>query len=69
MYEVLSEDRDGVSAFVAAIAARGFTVESIAAPPELCAAFNTRVWSQQHAERYRLFAFRRPACRHPSILA
>ena len=68
MYEVLSEDRDGVSAFMTAIAARGFIVESVAAPAALCTAFQTRTWSQQHAERYRIYAIRRPACRHPSIL-
>ncbi len=66
-YEVLSEDRDGVSAFLAAIRELGFEVEMISAPSKYYRAFNTRVWSQQDAEKYRLFAFRRPKCRHARI--
>jgi lactam utilization protein B len=68
-YEVLSEDRDGVGAFVEAIKALGFTVEVVSAPDKYYRAFNTRTWSQQQAERYRLFAFRRAACRHASLLS
>ncbi len=46
-YEVLSEDRDGVSAFLVAIQNLGFVVENIAAPEKYYKNFNTRNWSYQ----------------------
>ena len=46
-YEVLSEDRDGVSSFLEIIQSLGFTVECISAPLAYYKNFNTRAWSHQ----------------------
>ena len=46
-YEVLSEDRDGVGAFVESIQRLGFIVEVMDAPEKFYRNFNTRSWSKQ----------------------
>eukprot|EP01012_Entosiphon_sulcatum_P010591 TRINITY_DN16229_c0_g1_i1.p1 TRINITY_DN16229_c0_g1~~TRINITY_DN16229_c0_g1_i1.p1 ORF type:complete len:356 (-),score=62.49 TRINITY_DN16229_c0_g1_i1:390-1457(-) len=58
-YEVLSDDRDGVSAFVEEITARGFTAERVPVGEELASNFNTRDWAHQKDETYSLWVFRR----------
>ena len=46
-YEVLSEDRDGVGAFVESIQRLAFVVEVMDAPEKFYRNFNTRSWSKQ----------------------
>eukprot|EP00054_Salpingoeca_dolichothecata_P018636 m.114719 g.114719 ORF g.114719 m.114719 type:complete len:349 (+) comp22947_c0_seq4:3-1049(+) len=66
-YEVLSEDRDGVSLFVEGMRKAGYRVESASVPDRFMKNFNTREWSCQDKERYRLFTFAPPKCIHPII--
>ena len=46
-YEVLSEDRDGVGAFVESIQRLGFIVDVMDSPEKVYCNFNTRSWSKQ----------------------
>mmetsp|Transcript_37511 Transcript_37511/g.43787 ORF Transcript_37511/g.43787 Transcript_37511/m.43787 type:complete len:398 (-) Transcript_37511:30-1223(-) len=58
-YEVLSDDRDGVSVFIAAMESRGFCTVKHPAPSYLTGNFGTRKWSKQNEESYSLYTWRR----------
>jgi SAM-dependent methyltransferase len=60
-YEVLSDDRDGVSVFVAEMERLGFTTVRCPVHQDFCQNFGTRTWSKQHEERYSFFTWRRAA--------
>eukprot|EP01137_Pigoraptor_chileana_P018031 Opistho-2@76921 len=60
-YEVLSDDRDGVSEFVRQIGDAGFTVDSKPIPPKYMGNYNTRDWTYQDKETYKLFMFTKPS--------
>ena len=59
-YEVLSEDRDGVGAFVESIQRLGFRVEVMDAPEKFYRNFNTRSWSKQVQTFTRISSSRQP---------
>ncbi|KJE95421.1 hypothetical protein CAOG_05876 [Capsaspora owczarzaki ATCC 30864] len=63
-YEVLSEDRDGVSEFVDRIQKRGFIVKSVPVPARFMGNYATRQWTYQDTETYRFFSFHRPGSKH-----
>ena len=64
-YETLSNDRDGVDAFVDEMARRGFAVARCAADRGYLGNYNTRDWSFQNVESYTFYTFSRPASTHP----
>jgi hypothetical protein len=61
-YEVLSNDRDGVTVFRAEIEKRGFTTARHDASANLVGNFGTRKWSKQDQETYSLYTWRRAEC-------
>lgn len=58
-YEVLSNDRDGVTVFVKEIEKLGFTTERLDVPKEFVGNYGTRKWSKQDQESYSLYIWRR----------
>eukprot|EP00128_Syssomonas_multiformis_P017414 Colp12_sorted_trinity150504_noHs@19596 len=66
-YEVLSEDRDGVSVFCERARERGFRVEINPVSESYMGQYNTRKWTFQNTEKYRFYSFHRPASQHPTM--
>jgi hypothetical protein len=58
-YEVLSNDRDGVSTFIQRIESLGFVTQRTDMGGEFVGNFGTRKWSKQENETYSLFCWRR----------
>lgn len=61
-YEVLSDDRDGVSVFIDEMDKRGFETVKRAAPAMYVGKFGTRKWSKQDQESYSFYTWRRRDC-------
>ena len=68
-FEVLSDDRDGVSVFTREIESRGFLTQKEPVPKALTGSFCTRKWSKQEAETYSFFTWRRKAEESKTALA
>jgi len=66
-YEVLSNDRDGVSEFVAQIKTRGYQVHVAPVPAPLVGNYRTRDWTFQNTETYSFYSFYRDGCRFPMM--
>jgi hypothetical protein len=59
-YEVLSDDRDGVTEFADLMLGLGFTMVKVAAGGEFVGSFGTRKWSKQDSETYSFYTWRKP---------
>ena len=59
-YEVLSDDRDGVSQFAAEMSSMRFTMKKVPAGGEFVGQFGTRKWSKQESETYSFYTWRKP---------
>lgn len=68
-YEVLSNDRDGVSVFIKEIEALGFTTKRHDVTPKYTGEFGTRKWSKQAEETYSFYTWRRVTADPASISA
>eukprot|EP00760_Papus_ankaliazontas_P006869 PhM_4_TR13202/c0_g1_i1/m.63632 len=66
-YEILSEDRDGVSLFCSKMEARGFATTRRTVPDKYYAKFGTRDWSKQGAEKYGFFTWKRVGSNAPDM--
>ena len=64
LYEILSDDRDGVKEFVAQMEQRGWRVDAAPVPAEYCRAPLTG----QRPESYHLFSVHHPESSNPSLL-
>jgi len=62
-YEVLSDDRDGVSLFIEKIKKVGIDVGIHPVPPHMLGNYNTK----QRSETYKLYSFRFPETRFPDM--
>lgn len=67
-YEVLSNDRDGVTVFIEEMERRGFETTKHAAPDQFVGNFGTRKWSKQNEESYSFYTWRRRDC-PPELMA
>lgn len=64
-YEVLSNDRDGVSEFIRLIKEKGYLVDVVPVPAEMMGNYGTRDWTFQNTETYSFYTFRKPNSTFP----